>query len=145
MCIREPARHADRQRATDIEHPDQFGDRHVVPRYVFQHLGRDHAVERLVGIGQIQRVTEDRRRRRRRGRLTFLGHRLQDGLHGPQFGRIAVEGDDVGTAPVRLEGMPAGPTAHVDHLDGRPHPEPVEIDCQHWPSPGVARRAIARS
>jgi hypothetical protein len=76
-------------------------------------------------------------RRRRLGRLAGLGHRLQDGVHGTQFVGVAVERDDVGATPIRLEGVPAGPASHVDHLGGRPDPEPVEIYRQH--------RAIARS
>ena len=44
---------------------------------------------------------------------------------------IAVEGDDVGTAPIGLERMPAGAASDVDDLGGRPDTEPVEIDRQH--------------
>ena len=58
--LRQPARHRDRQRATGLEHADQFGDRPVVRGHVLEDLRGDHAVECAVGVGQLQRVTLDR-------------------------------------------------------------------------------------
>jgi len=133
----QPSRDRDRQCATHFEDPDQLGDGGVVLRDVFEDFGGDDAVKCPVGVRQPQRVTENHPRRRRRGRLSRLGHRTQDGVDGPQFGCIAVEGDNVGTAPVGLERMPAGAAPDVNDLGGRPDTEPVKIDRQH--------RAIARS
>lgn len=142
--LRQPAGHTDRQRAADLEHPDQFGDGGVVVRDVLENLRRDDAVECLVGVGQLERVTDDHRGRRAGRRLAAVGHRAQDGVDRTQFGLVLVEGDDVGAAPVGLERVPARAAAHVDDLARRPDAQPVEIDRQHGARP-AALRAIARS
>ena len=129
--------------ATGFEHPDEFGDRPVVLGHVLEDLRGDDAVESAVGVGQVQRIALDRLALRRCGRLALLLHRLQDLVDVVEIGDVLVEADDIGAAPVCLEGVPARAAADVDHLRAGTDTEPVEVDGQHFATRSQARSYTA--
>src|SRR5689334_9700960 len=130
---------SDGHRATGFENADELGDRLAVLGHVLEDLGSDDTVECAVGERQLERITLDRLGSRRRGCLALLLHRLQDFVDVVQVACVLVEGDDVGTAPERLEGVPTLPAADIDDLRARADLQPVEVDGQHWPTRVRAR------
>ena len=100
-------------------------------RDMLEDLGGDHAVEGAVGVWQVESIALDRLGLAPMRRLALLLHRLQDLVDVVEIGGALVEGDDVGAAPVRLEGVPARAAADVDHLGACADAEPVEVDGQH--------------
>ena len=60
--------------------------------------------------------------------------RQQDRTARAEVAGVLVEGDDVGTAPVRLETVSAGAGADIDDLGSRSDGEPVVVDGQHGSS-----------
>ena len=106
---------------------------------MLEDLRCDDAVESAVGVRQFECIALDRLGPRRLGHLALVLHRLQDLVDVVEVGGVLVEPDDVGAAPVGLEGVPARAAAHVDHLCARPDAEPIEVDGQHCPTRARAR------
>ena len=74
----QPPRDRDRQRATGFQYPHELGNGPVVLRNMLEDLRRDNAVERAVGVRQVERVALDRLGPRGCRDLALVLHRLQN-------------------------------------------------------------------
>jgi hypothetical protein len=125
------ARHGDGYPSAGPEHADHLGEYALVVRDVLHHLGDDHDVERLVGEGQLERVTLHGGGTRTLRRLPGLLHRGEPLGDFADLLPVLVQRDDLRAAPVTLERVASRPTPEIQHTVPRGKREPGEVDGQH--------------
>ena len=141
--LRPAGRDRDGHATARSQHADQLADRLGIVPDVLEHLGRDDAIERVVGERQRQRVTAhrvaafgDRHGRRGVRNLTGLDHRRERRPHRFELVLGAVERGDARTSAPGFEGVTAATAPEVEQARAHPHVEPVEVDGQHQAARG---------
>jgi hypothetical protein len=127
----QPAGHGDGEQPAGPQHPHHLGEHALVVGDVLHHLGDDHPVEALVGERQRQRVALHGGGGGARRGLARLVHRGEPAGDLAYLVPVAVQGDDVGAAPVALEGVAARAAAEVEHPVAEGEREAGEVHGQH--------------
>ena len=111
----EPRRNRGGKDSARLEDTGKLADRANIVLDVLEHLGSDDGVERVIGEGQLRRITTHDAAQVLLFDFAGFEHRRKRFPRGDDLVCCVVEGDDLGASSRRLEGVPTEASTRVKH------------------------------